>query len=95
MQFILDYNILCMRDDVFAVLSLIYDAQSEEEYLEKVKRFIAYVKLVAPEIINLYEIENRITSARGLFRSEYYLHVPLRDLVGKKDELVRAVAEYY
>lgn len=93
-QHILTYSRLCMRDDVFAVLALIYDAESEEQYLDKIKRFIAYVKLVAPEIMEIYEIHNRIEVARRIIGSSYYLDIPLRDLADRKFQLEKDCDEY-
>lgn len=81
---ILGYKNLCSREDVFALIEDIYESLSEEEYFVRVKRFITFVKLIAPQVLELYEIENRIITAKGLFGAAYYLHIPLADLVDRQ-----------
>lgn len=91
---LLKYKTLCSRDDVFAVLVLVYEADTEEQYLEKIKRFIAYVKLVAPEVLELYEIDNWIEAARGIAGSQYYLAIPLADFSSRGRKLREECEEY-
>lgn len=84
LQHILQYKELCMRDDVFAVLALIYDSVCEEHYLANIKKFVAFTKLIAPQVMEIYEIKNRIDTVRGLLGSEYYLAINLADLRDRK-----------
>lgn len=94
LQHILKYHALCMRDDVFAVLALVYDSVCEEHYLANIKKFVAYAKLVAPQVLEIYHIQNYIETMRGLYGSEYYLHFSLRDLQNRKFALENECDEY-
>ncbi len=83
-----------MREDVFAVLALVYDSVCEEHYLANIKKFVAYTKLIAPQVHEIYEVKNHIETMRGLFGSEYYLHFSLRELQDRKYALENECDEY-
>jgi hypothetical protein len=60
MVHILKFSEFCTREDVFQVLMMIYTAETEEDYLNHLKRFVSFTKLIAPEIIELYELSEKM-----------------------------------
>jgi hypothetical protein len=91
---LLDYKSFCMRDDVFALVVMIHDAETEEQYLDKIKRLIAYVKLIAPEILELYELNNLLAVKRSMLNEYYYLEPARENIYKTRESLIKAVEDY-
>jgi hypothetical protein len=70
-QWILKFKEFCFREDVFDIILSITEAQTEEEYLEHMKRIVWFTKLVAPEILQLYYWDNYI----GLIRHPNFINI--------------------
>ncbi len=82
---ILFFKSLCLREDMFHILTSINNAKSEEEYLEYIKKFITYTKLLAPEVIELYDITQKYVAYRKLLG--YDREFNSYTLIEKKREL--------
>jgi hypothetical protein len=73
-QFILEYEIICQRDDVFGYMLKLSGAENQQDYNKIVEQILVVVKLIAPEILDLYYISNyiRILTANYNVRRELY-----------------------
>ena len=94
MAHVLKFSEFCTREDVFQVLMMIYTAETEEEYLERLKRFISFAKLVAPEILELYEVSEKMETYIRLCGYSYDPEFSIYDLRSKRKELTEACEEH-
>lgn len=92
--YVLEFKTFCLRDDVFALIVMIHDAETEEQYLEKIKRLVAYVKLIAPEILELYEFNNMLSIERHVLNEYYFLDSSRSYVYKKREELINAVQDF-
>jgi len=92
MIFILQYKHVCMREDIFEIMTSLAQTQTDEELITRLKQLMVLVRLIAPQLFELYVIQNRIITARGFYGDDYFLHLPLYELNVRKHELETEVS---
>lgn len=86
MIFILQYNGFCLREDAIELLMRVTQCETQLDYIGTAKRFVMFTRLVAPEIIELYELTNIISMMRGM-TSDYYLILDINTMHNRIDNL--------